>query len=334
MPVLIEWDGKNYHETSDLRSGNGSSELPYFNRGVKSSGDLSAMVVPMDPSIQFASTNELAEMHNAAVDKLSDRLQNIENYFEALYERKEAIALATSAAKELLRFVKNYKKPQYWRKVQKVEPKDLPSAWLTYQFGIKPLIGTIDSASRLLAKDWPTVTERGYVTRRFSYSDKAESPWAIDYKTGSNNVGYELRAHVKPRYNPNGALLNALGLTTPLSTMSSVIPWGWAVNYFVNVSDVLTNLENRFPGIEIESVWRSVSCKGHFQQKRLNLDEIYGEDGTYVTHTGEFHNFWREAYHMDYALEFGLPNFGTNQFANLMSAIAVTISGANRKTRG
>lgn len=331
MPILIDWDGKNYHEKSDIRKGDGRTERPYFNRGVLSHGDLSAAVVPMTNVIQYAGSNEYAEIHNAAVDKVSDKLTMIENYFEALYERKEAVKLATSAAKQLLNFAKNYRKPQYWRKVSKVAPTDLPSAWLMYNFGVKPLVGTIDSALHVLSRDWPEATVRGLVTRTLTSTRVSDSPWITDYNQGENRVMYELRAHVSPNFNPNGALLNALGLTTPLSTLSNVVPWGWAVNYFINVSDVLSNYESRFPGIHIKSVWRSVSCKGKFSTQRLRKDDIWSDKGKFVFHNGTFHNFYREPASMDYSLEFSVPSFGTNQFANLMSALAVTFAGTNKR---
>lgn len=331
MPILIEWDGLNYHEKSDIQRGDGTQERPYFNRGVSSHGDLSAAVVPMANAMQYATRNERAEIHNAAVDKLSDKLTMIDNYFEALYERKEAVKLATTAAKQLLDFARNYRKPRYWRKVSKVAPKDLPSAWLMYNFGVKPLVSTIDSALHVLSKDWPEVTVRGLATRTFSQVKISESPWIEDRNQGENKVMYELRAHVKPKFNPNGTLLNALGLTTPLSTLSNIVPWGWAANYFVNISDLLSNYESRFPGIRIKSVWKSVSCKGNFSTQRLERDQSWSETGEFVFHSGNFHNFYREEASLNYSPEFSLPNFGTNQFANLMSALAVTFAGTTKR---
>lgn len=97
--------------------------------------------------------------------------------------------------------------------------------------------------------------------------------------------------------------------------------WGWAVDYFVNASQLLSNMEDRFPGIYFESIWETVSWSADFGTVRYNTDlEI--QDGM---NYGKAHNFYRQPTSLDYSLEFSLPLLGGNQFANLASAIALTL---------
>lgn len=109
--------------------------------------------------------------------------------------------------------------------------------------------------------------------------------------------------------------------------MFSVLPWGWAVNYFVNVSDLLSNLEDRYPGVRLKEVWHSTSLVGSVFNDSFN-DNI--DNGQKKINNGVHYNFDRRPGSLSYKLTFSYPSLGGNQFANLFSAIALTMSGAKK----
>jgi hypothetical protein len=148
--------------------------------------------------------------------------------------------------------------------------------------------------------------------------DIRESPDIRDVHTAKGSYFKEIRARVKPYDNPNAALANVVGLSTPFSTAFSVIPWGWAVDYFVNCSDLLSNFEDRFPGIYFESIWESVSFKASISSVR---HDTYFD--LYEFNNGQVFNTWRQPSSLSYSLEFSFPLLGGSQFANLASAIAL-----------
>lgn len=323
--VIIPWDGRNYHEKSDLTKGNHFTEMEYFNRGVFTQGTLSAWCVTMGNYIHrdVLSANEVAHVHNKCVTKIVDQAQVVENYFEAIYERREALELAANAAKKLLDFILNFKRPQYWKSIGKPKPKDLPEAWLTYNFGISPLIATIDSAMNLLGKPYPSIILKGGSGLPVDAIRIDENPWTKDVHSAKGTYFKQIRAHVKPHSNPNAALANVVGLSTPFSTAFSVVPWGWAVDYFVNCSDLMSNFEDRFPGIYFESIWESVSFKAEIKSARYDKDAKEYTD----VHYGTMFNTWRRRSSLNYSLEFSFPLLGGSKFANLASAIALTLKG-------
>lgn len=326
MVIIKPWDGRSHHMKSDLVRGNRLDETPYLNLGTFSHGDMGPWVrmLNYDQISALLTRNELARVHNNCVDKIIEQAQVVENYFEAIYERQEALRLAATAARKLLDFILNFKKPQYWKSITKTSPKDLPEAWLTYNFGIAPLVATIDSAMKLLGKDYPTIVLRGAssspVSTRFKIGNVLENTQHF----ASGTYIKEIRAHVAPKSNPNFALANVVGLTTPFSTAFSVVPWGWAVDYFVNASRLLSNFEDRFPGIYFKGIWESVLCN-------VTYGSLFTKyDAKSKSNYGHAHYMHRRTTSLKYQLEFSFPLLGGSQFANLASAIAVTLKGLKK----
>lgn len=326
--VIIPWDGFRFHEKSNTVKGNGFNETDYYNRGTFSQGILSPCVRMQNNEAvsHLLTNNELAHVHNKCVDKIINQGQVVENYFETIYERREALELAATAARKLLHFITNFKKPQYWKSFGKPKPKDLPEAWITYNFGVAPLVATIDSAMHLLSKPYPTIVLRGASGMPVVKQWKVDDTWETTWNNVRGTYFKEIRAYVVPKSNPNAALANVVGLSTPFSTAFSVIPWGWAVDYFVNCSQLISNFEDRFPGIRFASVWESVSLKVEFNSARYS--RWYKK---YVgTNYGTAHNTFRQGSSLQYKLEFSFPLLGGSQFANLASAIALTLKGTKK----
>lgn len=285
-----------------------------------------------------------AQVHNKALSKVADKLSYVSNLFEAWYERKEAYTLLGQAGKSLLNILRNWKKPKFWKQLMEdagrkaKQPESLPEAWLLLQFAIKPLIGTIDDCMNLLLSDFPVYWEEGSSGIDIPLQKWPTQAYTELYITGTRfvKIGVEVKS-----LNPNAQLSNIMGLTTPFSTFLNVVPWFWAVNYFVNINDIISNFEVRFPGINIGKTYTTVFSKNAwFGQNGPNpyIPELVG--GYYRQPTGPFVKYDGESTFMDrtvsnqvppYKLERSFPALGTNQFANLFSAIALTMKGSAPK---
>lgn len=259
---------------------------------------------------------------NRALNKLDDKLTNIENLFETWYERREAYSMIGTVLQELVNFTLNWKKAAYWKAMKKAagkalkRPETMPEAWLTYHFGIYPLVQSLDTALHLLDAPFPNAYTSGSATRTDHFIVK---PYTIQKgilsMKGTERI--KLGCIVKPRKNPNSGLLAMAGLTTPLSTMWSVLPWGWAIDYFLDVSAILSNLEVKHPGIEQLGFYKSTKRSYHIVTALP--DYATGQYGDYTT-------FSREIIPQPtYRVAFNLPLLGTNSFANLASAVALAM---------
>lgn len=330
----IDWDQYNYAASSNLVKGNHFSEYPYWSRSVVSWGDASS---PYGPDVLYSSflnrtlsmTNQVNLVNNKAIDKVIDQLAAIPNLFEAWYERKDALDMIGRAGKGIMNFLKNWRKPKYWRSLRTgvKKPEALPEAWLAYNFGLAPLISSIDDALHLLCNDLPVVMVRGTSMSPIVDSES----FSGDYNGWSRNGTFKYlksyRAYVTPELNANASLLNTFGITSPLSTGFSVLPWGWAVNYFVNVSQVLSNFEDKFPGVQLKEVWSTVFITGGYTYEYWHNNVTYGGPKFYSYNGGTVSKTIRSQDSLTYSLTVNLPILGSSKFANLFSAIALTLKG-------
>lgn len=280
------------------------------------------------------------QVHNAALNKVADKLSYVSNMFEAWYERREAVALLAQAGKGLLKFVKNWRKPDYWASLFKDskdlvrKPETLPEAWLLANFAIKPLIGTVDDCMNLLLSEFPGNWVEG--SSRAEYDSTLTETSIKTYVKTEYIVKHGVRVS---SLNPNAQLLNIMGLTTPFSTAISVVPWGWAVNYLANISEIISNFEERFPGINVDKAYTTTyvrqDCNGVYSGGHWTPDEWFyiSNPGPWVYSSRKHTRLKREILDKipDYKFTVSLPGLGTSKFANLFSALALTMLGS-RKT--
>lgn len=333
--IYRHWDGRSFEYRTTLGTAPRGVylEQPYRRRKYIVYGDANRQK-RFNESIninydRYIGQNAMNGLTNKALEKVHGKLQNISNQFEALYERQQALDMITGAARGLLFFLKNYKKPSYWKGLAKgaKKPETLPQAWLMWNFGLKPLIGTIDSCLNLLAQDFPTHMERGASRTKVPHGVLSSDAYQRFVLYGDFEVIAEIRAYVQPNMNPNKALANVLGLGTPFSTIFSVVPWGWAVDYFVNASQLMNNFESVHPGVRIKSAYITLFYRG--QSK--NHGTIVGvKPNISWSNSEEFYAIDRSIFDMKYKPYYSYPLMGSNQAANLLSAIALTLNGAKK----
>lgn len=269
-------------------------------------------------------------VHNKALDKVSEELEYVQNFFEAWYERREAYTLLGQAGKGILQFLTSWKKPAYWSSLFKgskklaKRPETLPEAWLLANFAVKPLVGTVDDAMRLLCNDFPPMWVEGTSADSYVTTDYRQQ-YRFNYEhTYLTKHGVEVTG-----FNPNAQLLNIMGLTTPVSTFLSVVPWFWAVNYFANISAMVSNFEVRYPGVNIGSTYTTTLHKVKYSgYTRYFTGRSYTNVATSF-YDGHYTYMRRVTSNKvpSYKLHFGVPALGSSSFANLFSAIALTMSG-------
>lgn len=126
--------------------------------------------------------------------------------------------------------------------------KTVADFWLETWFGWKPLISDIGNAVDVLCHDYKTIRIKGYgkAEKLRVYRDK------IDMGGGSyQDIRYDwihesresIVGTVSVR-NPNVGLPNQLGLVNAASVAWELVPWSFAVDWFLNVGQVIGSLSD------------------------------------------------------------------------------------------
>lgn len=162
--------------------------------------------------------------------------------------------------------------PSAWDK-GKAASRSFADNFLEWHFGWSPLIKDIHRSCEILTSDPP---------RQISVIGKGRSDWSWSYLDTSHGRRYSgvhagyCRAKVFARIsveNPNSYLASQLGLLNPLSVGWELIPFSWVVDYFLNVSDVLKQL-NAHVGLSLtDQQWTYQSfdaCTGSYFNSHLN----------------------------------------------------------------
>lgn len=202
---------------------------------------------------------------NKALDKLISESDQAADLLVAFMERQKSLDMVGDGLSKLVKVAKaiRRKDPKLLRKVvygkSKAEAKMILSrpanVWLAYHFGIVPTISDIHHAAGVLLKDPPILQVQGSSLAHFDDSANSKNyDWHY-------NVNMESRVKLQgevTHVNRNKMLLGQLGLYNPLSAAYEMTPFSWFVDYFVNLGDMLSNLEPRFPGITFQNQFTTV----------------------------------------------------------------------------
>lgn len=214
-------------------------------------------------------TMEVDSASNKALEKLYASLGQAESLRVAWLEREKALALVTTNLRRLLTIARAVKRrdPKIIRNVLRRNPKATDvirqpaSLWLEYHFGIVPTILDLHEALGVFGFEFPVL----------KLSASASTPWVDSAVNGSYQWSwfYKGKTSVKLTgrlvgFDSNVSLASRLGFGQPLSVAWEMTPFSWFVDYFVNVSQMLKNLEPRFPGLIIQDQSKTVMirCSG------------------------------------------------------------------------
>lgn len=139
-------------------------------------------------------------------------------------------------------------------------------AWLTWWFGIAPILGDIANSCQVLSRPLPSgVPVHG--------SDKVR----VDEVTGphSRRKGtYFVKTGCRVRLsNPNLFLANQLGLINPVSVAWEITPFSFLADWCFDVSSFLNSFSD-FVGVEVTMPYTSHLIKGEYS--RFNAPGTYG----------------------------------------------------------
>lgn len=210
--------------------------------------------------------------NNNALDKMTEISDQAADLLVAFKERQKSIDMVQDGLLKLVKVAKAIRKkdPRLLRQVvygkSKAEAKIIlqrpANIWLAYHFGIVPTVMDVHHAMGVLSKDAPIldVSAVGVGNESFDFSNK-NYDWNHE---GRVRCVVKLGGEVT-NVNRNAMLAGQLGFTQPLSTLWELTPFSWFVDYFVNVGDMLSNLEPRFPGITFANQYTTRYSSGSFR---------------------------------------------------------------------
>lgn len=305
---------------------------------------------PVHGSDAFSKADGLA--HNAALRKFIDKVDTFSSMYEDIHERQQSIDLVVKIAQRTLRFVKavkaasrgDFKKLRnhlrgrsfkFRKEFQRAwkHKKKLPEGWLEYKFGVVPLVGSIETLATALSKDVPYGRIRGSGRGTDHHDTKTEiSSYGFNVTEGHTfdvSVKCTITAYVVA-VNPHKAFASLTGVYAPLSSAWSVVPWGWAADYFLNVGELISNLEPRFPGVSLSGAYTSYQRFAGgtiYNESHANGNPLStGYDGYPRDYTYDFQYFHRErspgmsdVFVPEFSAELSFSRLG-----NLMSALYLT----------
>jgi hypothetical protein len=145
--------------------------------------------------------------------------------------------LATDAARYLNAFKRGNLAAIVRRNGGKRLPKSISDAWLQYSYGWKPLAGDVYSAQeqvhRVLERGM-SISSHGGDLQTGSYTSYPRDE--IETTTYKHTVSCHLGAILD---SPSAAYLNSFGLINPASIAWELVPWSFAVDWFVPVGKTL-----------------------------------------------------------------------------------------------
>lgn len=186
--------------------------------------------------------------YNQTLNKFKAELGQAESLFETYYERKKIAPTLIGSLRNSLKFLVKFRRKALARAAkERVELWSIvPELWLQWNFGIKPLIGEIDRVCHVMGSDprpLDITVKNGYRHSYVTYAGDHDLSYDVlmRQKMGARVVGR----------NPNSYTGAELGLHRSVSALWAVMPWSWAVDYFVNVSGFLTNFEPQLVGVTV-----------------------------------------------------------------------------------
>lgn len=273
---------------------------------------------------------------NKALDKLYEKIGQAEDLRVAWKERQQSIDMVTSGVRTIVNIARAVRRrdPKIIRAILRRNPRKrdiatTPSGlWLQYWFGIVPTISDIHHAAGIFAEPLPETDLRVRSSAKWTeevtgypqLSLPGTSAWASNSAFTSKVVmGGRISA-----ISPHVALASRLGFGQPLSVAWEMTPFSWFVDYFVNVGQLINNLEPRFPGFTIVDQYFStrttVVTSGYLRNH--NGWGWYPDEGHYH---GTAIGFRREVSLPPYRLEFSSPLDLSLKRCSYIVAVAVQL---------
>lgn len=216
-----------------------------------------------------------AQAYNSAYAKFESRIMSTANWAETLAQYKETFELASSlwnlttkpmqtCAKALKRAGKGWKQPL----------KEANDAYLSYVYGIRPLLSDILNTFEIFDAELKPVTirERGRYTSTYSWGSSE-----MDKGSEKCVYGAQIGATITVT-NPNLARARALGLTNQVALAYDLIPFSFVFDYVYDVGSYLHSLDSMF-GLSSSNSYVTYINHAHGTQWYYNQGVSWRETG-------------------------------------------------------
>lgn len=193
---------------------------------------------------------------NKALDEFTTECQQQSDLMVAMLEYQKTLDMVSGFVGGLVRTARAIKRrdPRIVRQIlqkKKLTKRDIattPSGlWLQYHFGIVPTIHDIHTAMNIF-KDPPKIIIKGRGSSPINFDSSGTSQGIKRVRRASGVVHSNIRAELAG-LNSYALLAARFGFDQPLSVIYEMTPFSWFVDYFVNLGDMLKNIQPRFTGL-------------------------------------------------------------------------------------
>lgn len=224
----------------------------------------------------FGDNNSFAaDSLNKALDEFTSECQQQSDLMVAMLEYQQSLDMVADLVGGLVRTARAIKRrdPRIVRQVlrkKNLKKRDVattPSGlWLQYHFGIVPTIHDIHAAMNLFSEP-PKIIIKGRGSAPIGYDSSSTYSGVKRVRRASGVVHSSIRAELSG-LNQHALLAARFGFDQPLSVIYEMTPFSWFVDYFVNLGDMLKNIQPRFTGLNFM----------HGCHSQVSLASVDGQD--------------------------------------------------------
>lgn len=166
-------------------------------------------------------TTVVAEANSATFDLSTELAEMPETIKMIVAGIKTGINLLVKARREMMKSLSSGSLP-----------KDVAAIWMTYRYGIMPIMYTIEDAVSLLEAE----------SRVFqSFRGRQDDTLEIEVSGYKGKIGYQQRVFLKQRYALESSWIQGIKFD-PLATAWELVPLSFVFDWFFQVGDYLTAL--------------------------------------------------------------------------------------------
>lgn len=204
-----------------------------------------------------------------------------------------------------------------WRRRKDADEKlsQIPSEWLAFNFGLMPFVGSVADLAKAMSYPEFGVSYRKIV-RNIPFTVQrigGKTPRIPTQCVGQCNWGFKLSPE-----NPNAFLAERLGFTKFFGTAWEIAPWSWAVDYFINVGDLMKNCDPLYKTVNIIHAYQTWKYSITDTVRWPTFDELNIREGVTVTRTPSLSRYFVPELNFDLSIR---------RFSYLVSAVALTLKG-------